>query len=95
MPGLKSVTHVSNTSVTYVSGLYTREGRGDTSSKLRLLLDDKIFVGLELTSSLYGKQSRRQLDRGGTKHRKFDLLISSVVTVTHEESTRGVIYENH
>ena len=31
MPGLKSVTHVSDTSVTYVSGLYSGEGlsRGD------------------------------------------------------------------
>jgi hypothetical protein len=28
MPGLKSVTHVSDTSVTYVSGLYTLKGRG-------------------------------------------------------------------
>jgi hypothetical protein len=28
MPGLKSVTHVSNTSVTYVSGLYSGRGSG-------------------------------------------------------------------
>jgi hypothetical protein len=36
MPGLKSVTHVSDTSVTYVSGLYTREGRGNRSGSAKI-----------------------------------------------------------
>jgi hypothetical protein len=34
MPALKSVTHVSGTSVTYVSGLYTGRGKGEGEKPL-------------------------------------------------------------
>jgi hypothetical protein len=34
MPGLKSVTHVSDTSVTYVSGLYRSKGKGYFGGRL-------------------------------------------------------------
>jgi hypothetical protein len=42
MPGLKSVTHVSDTSVTYVSGLYTRQGRGNIKFENLYLLGTEL-----------------------------------------------------
>src|SRR6266478_1262084 len=68
--------------------------RGERGRSKFRLLHYRIFVGSELTNPLHGKQSRRHLDLSRTKHRKFDLLNSSVVTVAHGK-VHEVTHANH
>jgi hypothetical protein len=54
MPGLKSVTHVSDTSVTYVSGLYIpKEGLSRARKKFRLEKGIVAYLGVTSAAAIY------------------------------------------